>query len=373
MPTVRFPEISSRAWEHPADRAALEALRKVPGFDLVVRKVMGLLSERPLRLITLGSAVEVGPNQFPRLNALYDDVLKTFDAPHRYPLFVTQNPVMNAGAIGMDNPFIVLNSGTVLALDDAQVRSVLGHEIGHIMSDHVLYKTMLRFLLKGGQLVLRMPLAGIPLLAVVAAMLEWDRKSELSADRAGLLACQDPDVVRAALLRMAGGVGEGASVDAFRDQARRYEEEGGAIDSVIKTLALLNRSHPFPVQRIKELDRWVADGSYERVLSGEYPNRGDDSEDSTWDYWRRSMGSYADGVKQSTDPMAKWMREAGGDVKDKASGAWDWLRRRGGEGGEDPGSTPEGAEEGVPEDAGREPEEAEELGPEVGEDGVIDV
>lgn len=360
---ARFPNISSRAWEHPADRAALESLRKVPGFDLVVRKVMGLLSERPLKLITLGSAVEVGPDQYPRLDALYDEVLQTLDAPERYPLFVTQNPVINAGAVGMDHPFIVLNSATVLQLDDAHVRSVLGHEVGHILSDHVLYKTMLRFLLKGGQLITRMPMTGLALLAVIAAMLEWDRKSELSADRASLLACQDPDVVRETLLRMAGGVGDGASVAAFRAQARRYEEGGTAVDSVIKTLALLNRRHPFPVQRMGELDRWIESGAYEEILTGQYPLREDDREESTWDYWRESMGSYAEGVKQSADPLARWMRSAGTGVKGKASGAWDWIRGRKDEG--EPAGEPPGAY-GPPED---------ELppGPEIGPDGVIDV
>ena len=367
---VRFPNISSRAWEHPADRAALESLRKVPGFDLVVRKVMGLLSERPLQLITLGSAVEVGPEQYPRLNTLYEEVLRTLDAPERYPLFVTQNPVMNAGAVGMDHPFIVLNSATVLKLDDAQVRSVLGHEVGHILSDHVLYKTMLRFLLKGGQLITRMPLAGLPLLAVVAAMLEWDRKSELSADRASLLACQDADVVRGALLRMAGGVGEGANIDAFREQARRYEEGGSALDSVIKTLALLNRSHPFPVQRLGELDRWIESGAYDEILEGLYPLREDDPEESTWDYWRESMGSYAEGVKQSADPVARWVRDAGSGVRDKASGAWDWIRRRPSE-SEDEGGEEPPSDGDAPESPG--PGDADSDGPEVGPDGVIDV
>ena len=123
-----FKAISSRAWEHPADRAALLALRKVPGFDLIIRKVVGLMSERPLRAITAGSAVEVGPNQFPAIHAIYEEVLHTLDSPTRPALYVSQNPVMNAGAIGMDNPFIVLNSGTVNQMTDAQLRCVLGHE-----------------------------------------------------------------------------------------------------------------------------------------------------------------------------------------------------------------------------------------------------
>jgi len=325
---TRFPDISSRAWEHPADRAALESLRKVPGFDLVVRKVMSLMSERPLRMITLGSAVEVGPDQFPRIHQLYGEVLDVLDAPRRYGLYISQNPVINAGAVGMDDPFIVLSSGTVQLLDDEQLRVVIAHEVGHILSEHVLYKTMLRLLLKGGTLVLRMPLTGLALLAVVGALLEWDRKSELSADRASLLACQDPDTVRAALLRVAGGVGDGASIHAFREQARRYEEEGGVLDGVIKMLTLLNRSHPFPVLRLRELDRWIDSGDYQAVLDGDYPSRGDDPPPAEGGSWREAMGSYAEGAKDATEPVGRFFRTAGEGAGKAAGAAWSWIRGR---------------------------------------------
>ena len=38
-------QISPRAWEHPADRAALNTLRSLPGFDEVLRKVLSVLGE----------------------------------------------------------------------------------------------------------------------------------------------------------------------------------------------------------------------------------------------------------------------------------------------------------------------------------------
>ncbi|MCK6501828.1 M48 family metallopeptidase [Myxococcota bacterium] len=329
--TVRLSDVSSRAWEHPADRAALQALRRVPGFDLVLRKLFGLFTERSLRLITLGSAVEVGPDQYPQLHALYGEVLETLDAPRRWGLFVSQSPVVNAGAVGMDDPFIVLNSATVLLLDADQLRVVLAHEVGHIMSDHVLYKTMLRLMLEAGRYAGVLPLAGLPLFAVLAALLEWDRKAELSADRCALLATQRPDHVRASLLRLAGGVGDGADVDAFRAQARRYEEEGSALDSVIKTLALLGRSHPFPVQRVKELDRWIESGAYQAVLDGDYPRRQDDPEASTWQAWKDSARTYADGFRASADPLARWLRDTSAAAGERAGGALSWLRRRKGE------------------------------------------
>ena len=316
---VRLPNISSRAWEHPADRAALQSLRAVPGFDLALRKLFGLFPERALRLMFLGTSVEVGPNQYPRVHALYGEALDILDAPHHYPLFVTQNPVVNAGAVGMDQPFIVLNSATVQLLDDDQLRLVLGHEIGHILSQHVLYKTMLKLLLRGSLYAFSFPLTGLALLAVVAA------------------------------LRMAGGVGEGANIEAFREQGRRYEESSGAIDSVIKTMALLGRSHPFPVQRIKELDLWVESGEYQRVLDGEYPKREDDPKESAWGAWASGAEHYADAVKSGTDPMVGWLRGVRDAASDWASAAFGWFKRKkGGEAPDEPSP-----HDGPPEDDGQ--------------------
>ena len=331
MPRVALPGLSSRAWEHPADTAALEALRKVPGFDVVVRKIFGLIAEKPLLAITAGGAVEVGPAQLPRVYACYEEVLATLDFPTRPALYVAQSPVINAGAVGMDDPFIVLSSGSVSMLSDDQLRYVLGHELGHIGSGHVLYKTMLRVMLKLGSFLTGVPITGFALLAVLGALLEWDRKSELSADRAGLLAVQDPEVVRGALLRLAGGVADGASVEAFREQARRYVEEGSVADSVARTLALLGQSHPFPVLRLREIDRWVEAGAYERILAGEFPKREDDPETPPWSTWSESAHSYAEGVKASADPVASWIKSTGAEVGSKASAAWSRLRGRKGE------------------------------------------
>src|SRR5437879_11902491 len=130
--------IAPVTWEHPADRAALQALRAVPGFDEVVKKVVGFLGERGIRLLFQANAVRVGPTQFPRMNALYADVLTTLDWPERPELFVSQTPFVNAGAYGMERPFIVIHSGALNLLDDDEVRVLLGHELGPLMSGHAL-------------------------------------------------------------------------------------------------------------------------------------------------------------------------------------------------------------------------------------------
>jgi len=321
QPRVRLSGISSVAWEHPSDKTALKALRQMPGFDIALRKIFGIIAERTLRALAMGSSVEVSADQYPDLNRIYEEVLETLDSPKRYPLFVSQNPLVNAGAVGMDEPFIVLNSGIISLLEEDQLRYVLGHEVGHILSNHVLYKTLLRLMVQLSRIAFASALSGFAYTAIVSALMEWDRKSELSSDRAGLLAVQQPDVVREALLRSAGGVAKGASIEAFQEQARRYQEDGDTLDSIAKALALLNRSHPFPVQRLKELDAWIDSGEYEKILGGEYETRSaEDEVPSSWTTWKESAGGYGGSLKSSTEPIVDWFRGIG----DSARG---WGRR----------------------------------------------
>ena len=138
-----LPQISGVAWEHPADRAALQALRSVPGVDEVIRKILALLGgERGIRLLFQGNAVRVGPTQFPRLWHLHTEVCTTFDWPDVPELYVSQTPFFNAGAYGVDTPFIVIHSAALELLDDDELRVLLSHEMGHVMSGHALYRTI---------------------------------------------------------------------------------------------------------------------------------------------------------------------------------------------------------------------------------------
>lgn len=280
-PTARdrvvLNEIAAVSWEHPADRAALQSLRRVPGFDEVVKRIFGALGERGVRLLFQADAVRVGPKQFPRLNALYTEVLTTMDWPTRPELFVSQTPFVNAGAYGMDEPFIVVNSGTINLLDDEEMRVLLGHELGHVMSGHVLYHTILVLLFNISLSALPF-LAGLALMPIKLALLEWYRKSELSSDRAGLLASQDPLISMRMFLKLAGGGHTSEmDLDTFLVQATEYEEASGIADTIYKILNTLPQSHPFATLRASELQRWVRAGDYDRILSGEYVRRGAES------------------------------------------------------------------------------------------------
>ncbi len=278
-PRQTFPQIAAVSWEHPADRAALQALRAVPGVDEVIRKILALLGgERGIRLLFQGNAVRVGPAQFPRLWQLHVEVCTTFDWPDVPELYVSQTPFFNAGAYGMDQPFIVLHSAALEMLDDDELRVILAHELGHVMSGHALYRTIAAILAIVSLAALPV-LAGIAVLPVRLAFLEWSRKSELSADRAGLLGSQDIAVAQRLDMKMAGG-GRGENftgqmnVEAYMQQAHEYAAAGEGLDIVYKLLSTLALTHPMHTVRAAELQRWVASGEYDRILRGEYPRRG---------------------------------------------------------------------------------------------------
>jgi len=318
---IRLPGISSRAYEHPADRSALVALRKLTGFDTILKNLAGLFNDRALRLMYLASAVRASPEQFPDLYQSMLDGCYILDLPHVPELYISQNFQVNAMALGLDKPFIVLNSSIVELMDPEEIRFVIGHELGHVLSGHTVYNTMLRNLILLVQRLALVPFAWIGLRAVVWGLEEWSRKAEMSADRAGLLATQDVDAARRSLMKLAGGrrLAEFSS-DEFHRQAREYDAVPDVRESLLKLLQLQGQTHPFAVVRFAELDRWADEGDYQTILAGNYPRRDDDSDTSVGDEFRSAAKSYQDSWNRSADPLI-------GAVRGVANGAADMGSR----------------------------------------------
>ena len=173
---------------------------------------------------------------------------------------------------------MVLNSELVRILDDDGRRVVLAHEAAHVHSDHVLYRTALLILLRLGSSV-RLPiLAGLPLLAIQLALLEWSRAAELSLrPRRG---ARDP--------RPAGGLpradGDGRRRGGRGPQPRRLHRPGhglhataaAGLERMTKLLQDLSLTHPMPVRRVRMLLDWVREGDYDRMVRGDYLRRGEE-------------------------------------------------------------------------------------------------
>jgi len=314
--------ISSRAWEHPADRGALTALRQLRGFDDVVKAFFGMWNERGFRLSYLAAAVRVDHRQYPRVYQRYTEAAATLDVPELPELYVMQSPWLGGRAIGLERPFVVLNTGSVNQLDDDELRYLLGHELGHVRSGHAVYQTILMILSQWAANLSWLPVGAIALRAIIAAMMEWWRKAELSADRAGLLAGQDPAAALRVLMKLAGG-GDLSQIDtaAFLEQAAEYDGGGDLRDSLHKMRLTAWSSHPVPVARAADLRRWVDSGAYGRILAGDYPLRADDDTTSLTDEMRSAADAYREAFQRSPDPLVSLLRRLG----DGASEVGDWV------------------------------------------------
>ena len=203
MSVTPLPQIASTAWEHPADRAALNTLRALPGFDEIIRKIAGFFGERGLRHLFLANAVRTGPTQQPRLHAMVREACATLDVSSIPDVYVTRSPMVNAMAVGFDRPFIVINTETLEVLDEQEQLVVLAHEVGHIASGHMVYRTIAIIVSTIGFSALPF-LAGLALMPFQLALLEWSRKAELSCDRAALLAVQDTTLAMRTFFKLAG-------------------------------------------------------------------------------------------------------------------------------------------------------------------------
>ena len=302
----RLTNISSKAYEHPADRAATAALASIPMLDFVVRKIIEMGYERALRQNYLGSSVRLGPDQLPRIWEAYQRALTALDMPEDYDLYLTQQPLANAATIGAGKPIIVLNSATVELLDERGIEAVIGHELGHILSDHVVYRTALMILLRLGNNV-RLPFPGghLPLLAVKHALLEWARAAELSCDRAAALTVRDPRIVCSMLMAMSGGAAaDELNLDAFTN-ARRWSTPRAAAASIACSGCSRTCSSTTACRSSACTSSWhgCAAARYDRIVAGDFPRRDEPP--------RPAAEEAADAAAHYSDVFKNIFKEAG--------------------------------------------------------------
>lgn len=322
--------ISPKAYEHPADRAATAALRSIPYLNTVVRKLIELGYERALRQAYLGSSVRLGDDQLADVWMAHVRAYATLDLEPVPDLYLTQFPVANALTIGAGRPIVVVQSGLVQLLDVEQLRAVFAHEAGHVLSDHVLYRTALVILMRLSSI----PGIPLPLLPVRAALMEWFRASELSCDRAAALVTRDPlTVCRTLMVIAAGAEAERLDLDVFMRQGADYREKGSGLERLSRLLLDLGITHPMPVRRVHELMEWVRSGDYDRIVGGDYitrdvpPDPRAEAGDAVAHYSDRFRAMFRDASESVGD-----IGEQLGDVTQQLS---DWLRRtRDGEDGE---------------------------------------
>ncbi len=317
----QLKDISPRAFQHPADRAATAALGSIPYLNTVVRKLIELGYERALRQAYLGSSVRLSEEQLGDVWREHAIAYATLDMSEVPDLYLSQFPAPNAMAIGSRRPMVVVQSELLQLLDARERRAVFAHEAAHILSDHQLYRTALMILV----LLSRSSRLPLPLAPVRTALMEWGRATELSADRAAALVTRDPLAVCRMLMSLAAGaMVDQLDLDVFMRQGLDYKEGGGGLERLTRLMLDLGVTHPMPVRRTHELMAWVRSGEYDHIAgSGDYVRRGDPVD-------ARADGGEA--VSFYAERIRAAFRDAGGSISSVGQQLAGWLRRGEGEG-----------------------------------------
>jgi Zn-dependent protease with chaperone function len=271
MPQLKtYPGLRSADFMHPWDVKATAALKSVPGFDKVISKIIEYSFERVYYLQNVADNIRVTDKMFPKLNRYLEWGCKILDVP-KPEFYVALDPAYNAYTYGHTKPFIVMTSSLLNLLDEQEKMFVICHELGHIKCEHVLYTLVAENLAVLIEMFGKMTLGLGAILGAGLALplLDWYRKAELSADRAGLLAVQDPQVAVRTFMKLAGGaeslIGE-MDEQEFLRQIRAYEDRDVSnLDRVYKLLITITRTHPFPIMRAKHLDAWITEGGFGQV------------------------------------------------------------------------------------------------------------
>jgi Zn-dependent protease with chaperone function len=307
--------ISSRAYQHPADRAATAALKAIPQLDTVIRKIIEFGYERALRRAILGSAVRLGDDQLGDIWRAHSRAYATLDLSPVPNLYLTQYPIANAMTVGAGQPVVVVNSELVQLLDAEQMRGIFGHEAGHVLADHVLYGTVLVIVTRLSSL----PGIPVPLFPLRTALMEWQRAAELSCDRAAALVIRDPVAVcRTLMVIAAGAEASNLDLDVFMKQGQDYREKVSPFDRFSRLLSDLNLTHPMSVQRVHELMEWVRSGDYDRIVDGTYLSRGDP---------QSLRADASDAAAHYAERFGAMFRELGESIEDSGKQLTDWLRK----------------------------------------------
>lgn len=257
-------------YEHPFDQKALKALEATPGLNLIGKFITKHMIERVYTVQYTGSNLKVTPGNYPKIYEYLHYSCQILDLQQVPDLYIQWGYDINACTVGSEHPIVILNSGLIDLCDDDEIMFIIGHECGHIKSNHMLYHMMAQ--------VINFIIDSIPFGSIAAAPLQyalyyWDRMSEFTADRAGLLSCQNKEAAIRAFMKMAGmpiKQFNEMNYQTFIQQATEFKQlDYEAMNKIIKFISIADASHPWTVMRAAELLNWINDGCYYKFMNTE--------------------------------------------------------------------------------------------------------
>lgn len=264
--------LNPREYEHPLDRKALDLLEGNHGLDKFAKEFYKHSLERVLRVQYTGSYLKVTGNHFPDVYDLIREVCKTINLTTIPEIYIFNGWGVDAHPVGAENPMIIVTRRAIDWLSTEELMGLLGHEAGHIKSMHMLYHDMAEVIPILGDLTSGSTLGvgKVVSIGLEAALFHWFRMSNFTADRAGLLACQDYEAYIRYLMKSAGSPKshfDTINKDEFIKQAREFESfDYDSLDKIAKAATIMWQNHPWTVMRASELLKWIESGEYQKIL-----------------------------------------------------------------------------------------------------------
>ena len=264
----------SERYTHEADRAALNALKVIPGFSLLTKGFMNLWNEPQEKILNMSTRIKLGENQMRKYYDMLPPICEKLGIPVP-DLYLEREVNPNAYTYGDTNPFIVITSGLLEILPDELVPTILAHECGHIACHHTLYRTMGRVVLSGASTAMSyfLKFGGLLTVPLQVAFYYWMRCSEFSADRAAVLCDGSPEKMQKVCMHLAGwdrDLVADVNIDAFLQQAADYRDmiNGSAWNKTLEFMVLSSASHPLMAVRATECGEWAKSDLFNRILNG---------------------------------------------------------------------------------------------------------
>ncbi len=258
---------------HPMDASTMNMVKKIPAVNSILKFLVKHTYEKFFKVLHLQNNMRVSEKQFPEIYKLYKRMLFVLDFKFEPELFVYRSPYINAFTYGVEKNFIGISTAAIQELNEYEIMDILAHELGHIKLNHVLYK-MAAIVVANLSLMLANKTLGIGGMLIAPlryALLAWDRASELSADRIALLATKSLKSSHMLTLKLTAGIPGKTdyNYEAFLEQgeeARKIEDES-ILTKMFNFMQNSNTTHPFPVWRTGELDKWAKEGNFLKAIS----------------------------------------------------------------------------------------------------------
>jgi len=256
-------------FQHPKEAMSMKTLKNTRGLESVVKKFYDLGVENIIKLQYTGSSLKLSPKSFPDLFRLTTTACDILGLDHVPELYIHRSEELIATTLGVETPMIAISTECLDKLTNQELLFIIGREIAKIRCQHVLYQEI-GFIfpeLMDALSPITLGLSGVLSSGLKYALFHWAQMAEYTADRGGLLVCQDIYVTKQLFAKLAGlpeKYWPEFDVEELENQARDFE--GFKENTFDKFVRFLYGNNKWAIARAQQVFNWVESGEYNKVL-----------------------------------------------------------------------------------------------------------